>query len=67
MPLKEKSKDKRKAPQVGTPKPETQTSPTKFMVSAIFYAKPIKSWYEVVVVEEKATKLSQVQTDSIQH
>jgi hypothetical protein len=38
------------------------------MSSAILAVKPIKSWYEAVIEEEKeTTKPPQVQTDAVQH
>jgi hypothetical protein len=37
------------------------------MSSVILAAKPIKSWYEVVIEEEETTKPPQVQTNTVQH
>jgi len=39
----------------------------QIMSSAILAAKPIKSWYEVVIEEEETTKPPQVQTGAVQH
>jgi hypothetical protein len=67
MPPKVKAKDKGKAPQTQPTKPESPKPFTKLMFSAILAAKPIKSWYEAVIDEEKTTKPPQVQTDTVQH
>jgi len=65
MPHKTQSKDKGKATQTQSTKPERQQPSTKLISSAILDAKPIKSWYEVVVEEEKTTKQSQEQPNLV--
>ena len=49
MPHKSQFKDKGKTTQTQPIKPESPQPSTKLMSSAILAAKPIKSWYEVVV------------------
>ena len=37
------------------------------MASTISYAKPITSWYDAVIVEEKVTNPSAIQSDKVQN
>jgi hypothetical protein len=67
MPHKVKVKDKGKAPQTQPTKPESPKPSAKLMSSAILAAKPIKSWYEVVIEEDETTEPPQVQTNAVQH
>ena len=67
MPPKVRTKDKGKAPQTQPKKPESPKPSAKLMSSAIQAAKPVKSWYEIVIEEEEPTKPSEVQPDTVQH
>jgi len=67
MPLKARTKDKGKALQTQLTKPKSPKPSLKFMSSAIQAAKPVKSWYEAVIEEEKPTKPLEVQPDTVQH
>jgi len=67
MPSKARTKDKGKAPQTQSTKPESPKPSAKLMSSAIQATKPVKSWYEAVIKEEEPTKPSEVQPDTVQH
>jgi hypothetical protein len=56
MPLESKSRDKGKDPQIKYESPKSQ-NPTKLLVLAISFIKPIKSWYEAIIKDEE-TKCS---------
>jgi hypothetical protein len=60
MHPKSKSKDKSKALKTKSKSPKSQ-NPTKLLVLAISFTKPIESWYEVAVADEEVERSSQVQ------
>jgi hypothetical protein len=62
-----KSKDKGKAPQSAPTKPQKTQNTSKLIASAISSAKPITSWYDVVIVEEKAINPPAIQSDKVQN